>query len=166
MIPSLAAKRDELADTHDPDRLHRMSDDCSAFSVSLACQYVVTAHDDSGEACETILFANRNGPLPEGHSWDFAVGGHVHPLPNERGKCVLLFVEGKDVHHGTLPTSATEQTCEHGNFGSALVTKHAMIESLIRQSERGEATPIEQTASNLYGASQPTGGGASIEFLD
>ena len=161
MIPSLAAKRDELADTHDPDRLHRMSDDCSAFAVSLACQYVVTAHDDSGEACETVIFANRNGTLPEGHSWDFAVGGHVHPLPNERGKCVLLFVEGKDVHHGTLPTSATEQTYDHGNFGSALVTKRAMIESLIRQSKRGEATPIEQTASNLYEVFHPTGGCAA-----
>eukprot|EP00966_Prymnesium_polylepis_P331728 7387298-Prymnesium_polylepis.1 len=95
MIPSLAAKRDALAAEHDPRCMHRMSRDCTAFSASLAAHYVVTAHDDSGKASETIVFLNRSGPLPEGHEWSFAVGGHVHPLPNEKGKAVLLFVEGE-----------------------------------------------------------------------
>eukprot|EP00966_Prymnesium_polylepis_P309163 7144735-Prymnesium_polylepis.1 len=127
-IPALAYCRDEIADKHDPERIHRLSDRCSAFALSLALHYVVTSHDDSGKAAEGILFVNATGPLPPGHSWDFVVGGHILPLPNERGKAAFIFVEGEGVQHGTLPTSATEPTCDHGNFGSALVTKDKTIQ--------------------------------------
>ena len=150
MIPAHAEARDRLAAEHDPERLHRMTGECTAFAASLATSYVVTAHDDSGKASETILFTNRSGPLPPNHSWGFAVGGHVHPLPNEMGKAVLLFVEGEGVLHGTLPTSSTEPTLDHGNHGSALVTKKETIDSMARQRERGEATRACMTASKVF----------------
>lgn len=166
MIPSMAEQRDRLADEHDPEHRHRMSEECSAFSSSLAQSYVVTAHDDSGKACETILFVNRHGPLPEGHAWDFTVGGQVHSLPNARGKAVLLFVEGTNVYHGTLPTSSTQPTLDHGNIGSALVTKDCMIRSLERQRDRRDVTPIEWTAKALYGGCIGTGDRASSSATD
>jgi hypothetical protein len=150
MIPALAKARDDLALDHDPDRLHRMSNECTAFAASLASSYVVTAHDDSGKASETIQFTNRFGPLPPNHSWDFAVGGHVHALPNEKGKAVLLFVEGEGVLHGTLPTSSTEPTLDHGNHGSALVTKKHTIDSMIRQRAGADTTPPHMTASKVF----------------
>ena len=151
-IPALAHCRDQIADKHDPNRIHRLSDRCSAFALSLALHYVVTSHDDSGKAAEGILFVNATGPLPPGHSWDFVVGGHILPLPTERGKAAFIFVEGEGVQHGTLPTSATEPTCDHGNFGSALVTKDKMIQALERQGESGKPTPKEWTAQALYRA--------------
>jgi hypothetical protein len=153
VIPALAFQRFKLVEEMDPERTHRLVG-CDAFSASLARHYVVTAHDDSGEAAETVLFANANGPLLAGHSWDFAVGGHVHPLPNKKGGGAILFIEGKSVVHGTLPTSATEPTLDHGNFGSALVTKKDMIDSLKRQRERKESTRPEWTAAYKRGRSE------------
>ena len=50
----------------------------------------------------------------------------MHPLPQEKRKAVLLFVEGESVLHGTLPTSSLEPTVDHSNIGSALVTKRGL----------------------------------------
>jgi hypothetical protein len=154
MIPAYAAHRDALADETDPQRRHRFSMRTSAFANSLTSSFVVPPHDDSGVACEAVAFTNRNGPLPDGHEWDFAVGGHIHPLPNMVGKSVALFVKGSDLFHGTLPTSSVEDTCLHGNHGSALVTKVEMIRALRAQAARGECTSLEKTASPLYTAQE------------
>ena len=151
MIPSLAKSRDEIANAHDPQALHRMSEICSAFATSLACHYVVTAHDDSGKAAETIQFLNRNGPLPEGHEWLFVMSGHVHPLPDVIGGSALLFIDGEGVYHGTLPTSSTEPTLDHGNLGSALVTKKHTLDSFSRQMQsRSMTTPEDWLASRTF----------------
>ena len=100
-----------------------------------------------GRALETVAFLNRNGPLPAGHRWLFAVGGHVHPLPTVAGEAAMFFIKGEGVGHGTLPTSSTEPSCKtHGNIGSALVTKRSMIQSLDRAagtSTRTPCTPLE-----------------------
>ena len=64
MIPSLARTRDAIAKGCDPQGFHRMSRGCSAFAASLASSYLVSAHDDSGSASETILFLNCNSPRP------------------------------------------------------------------------------------------------------
>ena len=150
MIPSLAAKRDRIADNCDPQKMHRMSPDSSSLAVSLAASYVVSAHEDSGLASETIMFLNRNGPLPPGHEWCFAVGGHVHKLPNERGKAALFFVAAEGVSHGTLPTSGFEPTFDHGNLGSALVTKASTVQAMKEQQRAFETTPVHLTASHIY----------------
>ena len=151
MIPAYAAQRDALAIETDPCREHRFSRKTSAFACSLASSFVVSPHDDSGVACETICFTNRNGPLlREGHTWSFAVGGHIHPLPNKVRSSVVLFVKGRKLFHGTLPTSSVEDTLFHGNHGSALVTKKQMVNALRTQAKRGECTPPEKRASLLY----------------
>ena len=49
----------------DPAGLHRLSPGSSAFSASLTASYVISPHNDSGLACETIAFCNRNGPSDE-----------------------------------------------------------------------------------------------------
>ena len=148
MIPQYAQLRDQVAQEVDPGSLHRISGLSSAFSASLTASYVIGPHNDSGVACETIEFCNRSGPLPEGHEWLFGIGGHVHPLPDTPGQSVLLFIKGTGVYHGTLPTSSSEDTWLHGNHGSALVTKHKMIDGLRRQTARGETTPAELTCSH------------------
>ena len=150
LAPALAAKRDRLADLHDSRRDHRMSRECSAFSAGVARSYAVTTHDDSGKAAETVQFYNRHGALPVGHKWRFTVGGFVHPLPDEEGKAALFIIEGEGVSHGTLPTSSTAATLDHGNLGSALVTKSDMIESLNRQARRKETTHSTYCASPMY----------------
>lgn len=152
MIPSYAAHRDRIAALTDPHRVHRISEHTTAFSVSLTASYVIAPHNDSGMACETIGFINRNGALPDGHEWLFAIGGHVHPLPNQLGKSVILFIKGQGAYHGTLPTSSTESTALHGNHGSALVTKKRMVDGLMRQAEREETTPSELTAASVFSA--------------
>ena len=161
MIPAYAAQRDALAIETDPCREHRFSRKTSAFACSLSSSFVVSPHDDSGVACETIVFTNRNGPLRKaGHTWSFAVGGHIHPLPNEIGSSVVLFVKGSGLFHGTLPTSSVEDTFLHGNHGSALVTKKQMVDALRAQAKRGERTPPEKRASLLYAV--PVGGDEAI----
>jgi len=149
MIPSYAAHRDRIAALADPHRVHRISEHTTAFSVSLTSSYAIAPHNDSGMACETIGFINRSGAMPDGHEWLFAIGGHVHALPNQVGKSVILFIKGQGVYHGTLPTSSTEPTALHGNHGSALVTKKRIVDGLMRQAERGETTCFELTAANV-----------------
>lgn len=152
MIPSYAAHRDRVAALTDPDSVHRISEQTTAFSVSLTSSYAIAPHNDSGMACETIGFINRNGVMPDGHEWLFAIGGHVHQLPNQVGKSVILFIKGQGVYHGTLPTSSTEPTALHGNHGSALVTKKRMVDGLLRQAERGQTTCSELTAASVFSA--------------
>eukprot|EP00927_Polykrikos_kofoidii_P039894 TRINITY_DN34187_c0_g1_i1.p1 TRINITY_DN34187_c0_g1~~TRINITY_DN34187_c0_g1_i1.p1 ORF type:complete len:372 (+),score=17.20 TRINITY_DN34187_c0_g1_i1:161-1276(+) len=154
MIPSYAAHRDRIAASVDRHRAHRISEHTTAFSVSLTSSYVISPHNDSGMACETIGFINRNGAMPDGHEWLFAIGGHVHPLPDQMGKSVILFIKGQGVYHGTLPTSSTEPTALHGNHGSALVTKKRIVDGLMRQAERHETTPSELTAATVFCAHQ------------
>ena len=154
MIPAYAAQRDALASKTDPRRKHRFSEETSAFANAFTSSFVTSPHGDSGVSCETIAFTNRNGPLPEGHEWSFAVGGHIHPLPNEVGSSVVLFVKGSGLFHGTLPTSSVEDTLLHGNHGSALVTKKQMVNALRTQAKRGECTPREKRASLLYARKQ------------
>ena len=155
MIPAYAAHRDALARGTDPMQEHRFSKNTSGFAFSLTSSFVVSPHDDSGVACETIAFTNRNGKrLPEGHEWSFVVGCHIHPLPNKIGSSVVLFVKGHGLFHGTLPTSSVEDTLLHGNHGSALVTKKQMVNALRTQAKRGECTPREKRASLLYARKQ------------
>jgi hypothetical protein len=44
-------------------------------------------------------------------------------LPGIKGGASVVFIDTDKVFHGTLPTSNTEVTYNHGNLGSALVTK-------------------------------------------
>ena len=148
-IPSYAEFRDQLADSLDPIKLHRITPNSSAFSTTITHSYVVSPHDDSGAASETVAFINRF-PLPAGHEWLFALGGHVHPLPTRKDQSAIFFLQGNGLYHGTLPTSSTEQTYMHGNIGAALITKSHMVNSLKRQGQRGETTPVNLTASSVY----------------
>ena len=158
MIPGYAAVRDNIAAAHDPGRLHRMTPNSSAFAMTTSINYVVDPHNDSGAACELIMFANRNGPLPPGHEWLFAIGGAILELPTHTGEAVIMCVKGEGVYHGTLPTSSFEASYAHGNYGSALITKKQMINSLQRQAARGETTATKYQSSELYFGPGVTGG--------
>ena len=152
VAPAAAVQRKAVADKHDPEQQHRFGDQpyhkdtaaTTAFAGSLSASFVIEGHDDSGVpgALETVAFLNRNGPLPAGHRWLFAVGGHVHPLPTVAGEAAMFFIKGEGVGHGTLPTSSNEPSCKtHGNIGSALVTKRSMIQSLDRAAGTSTRTP-------------------------
>jgi hypothetical protein len=150
VTPAAAQLRKELAQKYDGHRQHRIADACDGFSLSVTASYVVGPHDDSGLANEFILFANRHGALPDGHAWLFAVGGCILELPMEKGGGVHVSLPGSGVYHGTLPTSSTGPTYQHGNLGSALVTKISFINACIAQQERDETTPDSFTASRVY----------------
>ena len=156
LTPAAAKARRKLARLYDPNKRHRISDSCYGFSLSLADTYVVSPHDDSGVSNEFIQFANRNGPLPPGHEWNFVVGGCILPLPHVAGQAVNITLPGSGVHHGTLPTSSTLPTFQHGNLGSALVTKKQFVDACREQTARGETTPSKYTASALYGVTAAT----------
>lgn len=174
LVPAYGAHRDALADEIDPQGLHRVSPGSTAFSASLTASYVISPHNDSGLACETIAFVNRNGPLPQNHEWLFALGGHVHALPSRRGCGVVLFIKGTGLYHGTLPTSSREPTYLHGSHGSALVTKQRMVDGLRRQAARGESTPQDLSSARLFQPSAtgrpppstPRGRGGARERFD
>ena len=152
--PSISALRWYLANVHDSSGTHRMSADCAAFSLSLTSSYVVQPHDDSGLVNEFVLFANRTGAFPEGHEWMFVVAGCLLALPDAIGAGVMVTLPGRDVYHGTLPTSSTSASLRHGNVGCALVTRREFIEACIAQTARGESTEVDSgpahTAHVLY----------------
>ena len=118
--------------------------------MTTSVNYVVDPHNDSGAACELIMFANPHGPLPPGHEWLFAMGGAILELPTNAGEAVIMCVKGEGVYHGTLPTSSCTPTHQHGNFGSALITKKQMIKGLQRQAARREETACKYQSSELY----------------
>ena len=49
-----------------------------------------------------------------------------------------------------MPTSSTTATHQHGNYGSALITKKPICEGLRRQLQCGRATHPRYRSSNLY----------------
>ena len=53
-----------------------------------------------------------------------------------------------------LPTSSSQQTFAHGNYGSALVTTKSVRDGLSRQDNDGKITPLEYRASTVYGVGQ------------
>ena len=75
---------------------------------------------------ELIRFLNVKGPLPEGHTWQFVIDDCLLELPAEKMGAVRVGLPGQGVFHGTLPTSNTEDTYQHGHFGSALITKRSV----------------------------------------
>jgi hypothetical protein len=89
----------------DPDGRYRLTPTCSAFSCAISNSYVVEPHDDSGEGPETVQFINRGGRLPRGHEWLFVVGNRIHQLPRYKNGSCVIFVRGREVPHGTLPTA-------------------------------------------------------------
>lgn len=149
--PEMSRLRWELADAHDPTGVHRISDDCAGFSLSLTSSYVVQPHDDSGMVNECILFANRTGAFPRGHEWMFTVAGCLLALPHMLGSGVMVTLPGFGVCHGTLPTSSTSASLRHGNVGCALVTRKEFIAACIAQTARGEST--QQDSGPMHVAS-------------
>jgi hypothetical protein len=142
MLPEAARTRRAIAHTYDQDARYRVVEnerDSTGFSQSLSAGYVVGPHDDSGKALEAIGFAYPSQtPMPEGHKWEMAVSGCIHPLPKDRNEFVLLAVRGEGVFHGTLPTSSTlPHLANHRGVGSALVSKKEMIDVLWKQQQPG-----------------------------
>lgn len=142
LLPEAAEARRNRAQTDDPDAAFRVLEgdtESTGFSLSLTSGYVVAPHDDSGLALEAIGFVYPSKtPLPEGHAWEFAVAGCIHPLPTKPGDFVFVAVRGCGVAHGTLPTSSTDWHCaNHPGVGSALVSKSDLIRVLQKQQEPG-----------------------------
>ena len=159
IIPEYAAQRKALMERVDPLKEHRITPNVDATALSITSSYVVMPHDDSGKACEAIVFANSNGPLPPGHKWLFVAGGFLFALPEQMGGSALLLVKGDGVYHGTLPTSSTEPTISHGNLGTALVSPKHTIDQLKRQLDEGRTTAAsvgwEFTAWHMFAKRLP-----------
>lgn len=157
--PGYAAQRKALMERLDPLKEHRITPNVDATALSITSSYVVMPHDDSGKACEAIVFANRNGPLPPGHKWLFVAGGFLFALPEQKGGSALLLVKGDGVYHGTLPTSSTEPTISHGNLGTALASPKHTIDQLKRQLDEGRTTAAsvgwEFTAFHMFAKRLP-----------
>ena len=174
MLPEAAQTRSSLAERHDPEAAYRVIEgdpNSTAFSLSLSTGYVVGPHDDSGKALETIGFAYASDtPLPEGHAWEFAVAGCVHPLPKTRAEFALIAVRGEGVAHGTLPTSGTEpHYADHAGVGSALVSKKEMVDALCQQQQPGALpAPTEEqlVARRKEVAAVKKAGGDSSSVLE
>ena len=152
MTPSCFQARKQIADKHDPQKNHRITPVSDAFSCTVSANYVTDPHDDSGVSgvLEFIQFVNTNGPLPDGHSWNFVMGGCILALPNKVSKSVVIALPASGVYHGTLPTSSTEDTDRHGNYGSALITKSLTVHGLKRQLQNEKSTGAKYHSSKLY----------------
>ena len=152
LAPACAAARAKIMDELDPYREHRMSEVCKGPSMTASSSFVTDPHDDSGMrgVLELIKFVNANGPLPEGHKWQFVIAGCILELPGIRGETVIVGLPAQGVYHGTLPTSSTKDTYPHGNYGSALITKASVVNGLTRQMQEGKSTPAKYCASNMY----------------
>lgn len=127
-VPACALHRDTEAVRCDPEKMHRLAPECSAFAVSFTSNFVIGPHDDSG-GCEAVTFLNRDGAPPRGkqNEWAFAICGHVLRLPARKFGATTIYLRGSGLHHGTLPTSYP-----HNNHGSALVSKRATLEMMAR----------------------------------
>ena len=152
LTPSCAALRAELASWLDPRCNHRMSPECDAFAMTTSVNYITDPHDDSGVngVLEFIQFVNATGPLPPGHKWLFVIAGFLCELPTVLGEATIIALPARGVYHGTLPTSDTTATYQHGNYGSALITKEPICKGLHRQLMRGKATPPKYRSSFTY----------------
>lgn len=154
LTPAVAASRRAQLDDMDPAKTHRICNECAGPALSLTTGYVVSPHDDSGINNEAILFVNRDGPMPFGHEWSFAVAGMILQLPTKMGDAAHLTI-APHIYHGTLPTSSTMAHLRHGNLAAALVTRKDLAESFAKQKARGDATPARFTASRVYAAKKP-----------
>lgn len=147
--PIVADVRRRLFDHMDPKKRHRITDGCNGPALSITIGYVVGPHDDSGVSNEAILFTNRDGPMPAGHAWLFAIAGTIFVLPNVRSEAVHITI-APEIYHGTLPTSSVLPHLVHGNVASALVTRKDLAMSFAKQARRGDETPTRLTASHIY----------------
>ena len=89
-------------------------------------------------------------PCRTGTSRLFAVNGFTHPLPNKKGGCCTIII-APGVYHGTLPTSSTEPSLDHGNLGSAIFTKNSTVDSMDRELARAKtAAPTPASVVPVY----------------
>ena len=157
IAPSCAEARRLIADKYDPSKRHRITMECTAFSCTISVNYVTDPHDDSGArgVLEFIQFVNAKGPLPPGHKWLFVVGGCIYELPNVKGESCIIALPACGVYHGTLPTSSTGDTYEHGNYGSALITKADVLKGLQRHNSLATLPSDRYSSSTLYFGTAP-----------
>ena len=152
IAPACADMRKTIADKVDPLRQHRMTSSSFAFSTTVSINYVTDPHDDRGAigVLEFIQFLNSNGPLPSDHKLLFVLPGFICELPTRLDESVIIALPASGVFHGTLPTSSSQDTWLHGNYGSALITKAPVVKGLLRQQQRGYMTPARFQSSRLY----------------
>ena len=153
VIPGYWNQRKRMMERLDPQGQHRITPNAYGTGLSLSSSYAVGIHDDSGKGCEFIVFVNRNGPLPIGHTWCFVAAGFLFALPEVVGDSALIMVKGNGVHHGTLPTSSTGPTIAHGNIGTALVSPAHTIKQMERQLVKrttADCVGVRFTAAHMY----------------
>ena len=152
LAPICEAQRALVAETLDPYEHHRMTPFCSAFSASTSIGFVIDPHDDSGlpGVLEFVQFLNATGPLPLGHKWQFVIAGFICELPTAVDESLVIALPASGVYHGTLPTSSTGPSLNHGNYGSALVTKRETCNGLENQLKTGRPSKAMYRASDKY----------------
>ena len=166
LVPSCATLRADFASWLDPRRNHRMSPESDVFAMTTSINYIADPHDDSGVrgVLEFIQFVNATGPLPPGHKWLFGIAGFLCELPTVVGEAAIIALPARGIYHGTLPTSDTTATYQHGNYGSALITKQHVCKGLLRQLKRGKATHPKYRSSFTYFAGNAERAEFTCEF--
>ena len=99
---------------------------CDAVSCSLTQGYVIGAHDDEAAVNETVVFTPM-GSLPAGVDWCFFSAGIMHALPRSAGEVSYITMQGRDVWHGTLPSSSVAPHQVHCGLGSALCSQGRIV---------------------------------------
>jgi hypothetical protein len=149
LTPAAAQARAARLDALDPEKKHRISEQCKGLSMAVTSGYVASPHADSSVDNEHIIFRCMDGPLADGHNWSFAIPCYILGLPARKGGGAHVSV-APGMYHGTLPSSSTEAHHANGNLGCALVTKSEVVTALKKQRARKETTPTHLTASHVY----------------
>jgi hypothetical protein len=100
--------------------------DAVSCSLSLTQGYVISAHDDEAAVNETVVFTPMES-VPAEVDWCFFSAGIVHALLRCVGEVSYITMQGRDVWHGTLPSSSVAPHQVHCGLGSALCSQGRIV---------------------------------------
>jgi hypothetical protein len=148
LSPACFQARMDVMNNADPNKQHRISNDCNATAISVSKGYVTVPHDDSGipSNLEFIKFIN-NGNFEANNKWQFVIAGCLIRLPSSSGNIALIGLPAAGVYHGTLPTKRGDDNILHSGIGSALISKREVILGMIHQKN---PTPSKFCASSIF----------------
>ena len=104
-----------------------MGGNCDAVSCSLTQGYVISAHDDEAAVNETVVFTPMDS-VPADVEWCFFSAGLMHALSRSVGEVSYVTMQGRDVWHGTLPSSSVAPHQLHCGLGSALCSQGRIVQ--------------------------------------
>ena len=103
-----------------------MGGNCDAVSCSLTQGYVISAHDGEAAVNETVVFTPMDD-VPAEVDWCFFAAGIMHAPPRSVGEVAYVMMQGREVWHGTLPSSGVAPHQLHCGLGSALCSQGRVV---------------------------------------